>query len=110
MEKIAFRFVLLTWGLATLLALGAGYATYRASKYDKVVIGAAVDTVVCERKAEDCGPYNLALVLAKHNQEELDRQALLIWVLAVLTITLPSLAFYLLRWALTGRWRPWWPL
>lgn len=110
LEQAAFRLALVLCGCALAVLPLAGYITYTTKRFEQAVINAAVDTVICEDRKEDCTPYNLALILAKDKQEGLIRQAWLMWVFVIALFSLPLCLFYVFRWILLGRWKPLWPL
>jgi hypothetical protein len=130
-EMIAFRFLMLAWGMG-LLALIISGASHLVAEQKQMKIsaiaavsGACINKVMkathdcqipytesdgtCSRLANQCNsdPSFDQLVSERDDSREL---VILLLYVALWLLTLPSLAFYAIRWAITGRLKPLWLL
>lgn len=130
-ERIGFRFLLLTWCIGALMLLASGYSYVQWQSASRQVDASLELFQVCEEKLKaehrtcrmidgnyvnfdqcmslrdaTCGARSFEAVVQVRSVWS-DRTELLLYVTVGL-VSLSSVLFYVLRWALTGRTRPLW--
>lgn len=130
-ELIGFRILLLGWALSTVFLLFAGYFYYkhesslryvkefsmtatncRTEIYQRPVCSWLTETSSngCSSLLISCDEYEKNASNAfKRARHYLDEAYLFIWIWAIANIAI-AIFFYGIRWALTGRVRPFFPL